>query len=76
MVILVLVTPLPKIQLEEIVKIKMQVVLIGVSIAYQEIMVSGWLKIVQKPVENVVVGITMEFALKLTLIQIVLTLHK
>ena len=77
MVMLVLVMPLLKmIQLKEIVKIKMQVVLIGVSIAHQEIMLSGWLKIVQKPVENVVVGITMDmFALKLTTMQIALPMH-
>ena len=62
----------PKFQLEEIVRIKMQIVLIGVSIAHQEIMVPGWLKIVQKPVENVVVEM---FALKLTKMQIALSMH-
>ena len=47
----------------------MKVVLIGKCIAHQQIMVHGWLKIVQKPVENAAVEM---FALKLTTIQVAL----
>jgi hypothetical protein len=55
--------------LEEIVKIKMQIVLVGKRIAHQQIMVSGWVRIVQKAVENAALEM---FALKLTKMQIVL----